>query len=67
MDSLSHTITEVEGYKIESVETIALIDQSKTVYVNIEHVIAIGEMDKNVNVRFNEFGKVIVKRKKKSL
>ena len=65
MDALPHTIEEVDGYRIESVKIIAGIDQSKTIYVNVEPVIAIGEIDQDGNVRFNEFGKPMIKDKKK--
>jgi len=65
VDVFPHTIEEIDGYKIESVQTIAGIDQSKTIYVNTETVVAIGEIDRDGNVRFNEFGKKAIKGKKR--
>ncbi len=52
------TYEPVEGYTIQSATFDASRYYSEVTYVNTEDVIAIGELDNNNQVEFNEFGKV---------
>ncbi len=52
------TYEQVEGYEIQSIVIEPMKYFSEVTYVNDEDVIAIGELDENNQVEFNEFGKV---------
>ena len=53
-----HEYEEVEGYTIQSVEFKPYAYSSEVIYVNDEDIIAVGELDNNNLVEFNDFGKV---------
>lgn len=58
-DLFHHEIGSVDGYIIENVVTDAWRDHCQVVYVNTEPVVALGTIDQDGKISFNDFGEVI--------
>lgn len=51
-----HEYESIDGYTIEKIEFKPYRYRSEVTYVNDEDIIAIGELDKNNYIEFNDFG-----------
>ena len=57
-DAYFHDYDEVDGYTIKNVEIRGWRDNSKVVYVNTKPVTAIGKINSDGDIAFNDFGTV---------
>lgn len=58
-DAYYHKINSIDGYNIESVDVNGWRDNNQVVYVNVEPVVAVGTLNKDGIMTFNDFGEVI--------